>query len=183
MRVIAGRFKGRRLFVPPKGVRPTSDRVRESLFSVLGGVLQGKRVLDLFAGSGSLGIEAMSRGAVEATFVDRSRTSMNALERNLAPLKSPQIEVRLYQKRASAYVVNDWAGEDYDLVFLDPPYGDPDGDLCLKRIVELRSGQFGKLVFEASSRDLPPVPEGLEIERQLEFGDTTVLILSEGGKP
>src|SRR4051794_41685544 len=84
MRVIAGRFKGRRLQAPPGlATRPTSDRVREALFSILGGRVADARVLDLFAGSGALGIEALSRGAHEATFVDNAQAAIAAIRRNL----------------------------------------------------------------------------------------------------
>ena len=87
MRVIAGRLRSRRLRAPPEGVRPTSDRVREALFSALGDFTDA-RVLDLFAGSGALGIEAISRGASEVVFVERARASLVVLRGNLADLAS-----------------------------------------------------------------------------------------------
>src|SRR5918998_6335794 len=87
MRVVAGTHGGRRLATPPgSATRPTSDRVREALFSILGAAVDGARVLDLFAGSGALGIEALSRGAAEATFVERAPAALRALRGNLAAL-------------------------------------------------------------------------------------------------
>src|ERR671914_22179 len=99
MRVIAGRYGGRRLQAPPgDATRPTSDRVREALFSVLGPRVDGARVLDLFAGSGALGIEALSRGAAAATFVETAPAALKALRANLAPLALdlPLLDERRY---------------------------------------------------------------------------------------
>jgi 16S rRNA (guanine966-N2)-methyltransferase len=123
VRVIAGRFGGRRLSAPRGArTRPTSDRVREALFSVLGD-LEGARVLDLFAGSGALGIEALSRGAAEATFVDSAPVALRALRDNLTALEigTDAAEVRRADARGFLRSARK-AGREYDLVFLDPPY-------------------------------------------------------------
>lgn len=124
MRVVAGRFGGRSLAAPPgRAVRPTSDRVREALFSILGAgpvSIVGARVLDLFAGSGALGIEALSRGASQVTFVDSSSAAVAAVRRNLEALG---VEAEVRRQDALAYLRT--ASRDarqYDLVFLDPPY-------------------------------------------------------------
>jgi len=122
MRVVAGRLRGRRL-AAPRGAhtRPTSDRVREALFSVLGD-LEGAAVLDLFAGSGALGVEALSRGAARATFVDSAPAAVAAVRRNLAELRlEDAAEVRRADARAFLRKARA-AGRQYDLVFLDPPY-------------------------------------------------------------
>jgi 16S rRNA (guanine966-N2)-methyltransferase len=136
VRVIAGRFGGRTLVAPRgRATRPTGDRVREALFSILGSV-EGARVLDLFAGSGALAIEAMSRGASEATLVDSSAAAIAAIRRNLEALGATA-DVR--RQRAAAFL--EQARDDarqYDLVFLDPPY---------------RAGDLGRTLSEA----LPPV--------------------------
>jgi len=121
LRVIAGRYGGRRLQAPPgSATRPTSDRVREALFSILAARIEGARVLDLFAGSGALGLEALSRGAGRATFVERAPAAAAALRANVAALGADAEVVRadaLRWLRAAS------AGErQYDLVFLDPPY-------------------------------------------------------------
>jgi 16S rRNA (guanine966-N2)-methyltransferase len=120
MRVIAGIYGGREL-VAPRGrtTRPTSDRVREALFSILGDVSE-TRVLDLFAGSGALAIEALSRGAAEATLVDSSAAAVAAIRRNLHRLG---IEASVRRAKALAFLERArGSGPDYDLVFLDPPY-------------------------------------------------------------
>jgi 16S rRNA (guanine966-N2)-methyltransferase len=120
VRVVAGRFKGRRLIAPPgASTRPTSDRVREALFAILG-PLDGARVLDLFAGSGALGIEALSRGAANATFVDSAPAAIQAICRNLETL-GLDADVRRQDARAFLRAARD-ARHEYDLVFLDPPY-------------------------------------------------------------
>ena len=118
MRVIAGTYRGRTLKAP-KGdsTRPTSDRVREALFSILGDRVQDARVLDLFAGSGALGLEALSRGAQSVTFVDDDRAAIAAVKGNLAALGA-DAEVR--QTDALRFLST--APLQYDLVFLDPPY-------------------------------------------------------------
>jgi 16S rRNA (guanine966-N2)-methyltransferase len=120
MRVIAGRHGGRRLQAPAgTATRPTADRVREALFSVLGD-LEGARVLDLFAGSGALGLEALSRGAAEATFVDSAPAAVRAVRANLEALGATA-EVR--RADARAFLRGARAGaRHYDLIFLDPPY-------------------------------------------------------------
>ena len=121
MRVIAGRYGGRRLRAPAgAATRPTGDRVREALFSILGARVAGARVLDLFAGSGALGLEALSRGAERATFVDSAPAAIAALRANVAALGAEGEVVRAdamrWLRSASA------AARQYDLVFLDPPY-------------------------------------------------------------
>jgi 16S rRNA (guanine966-N2)-methyltransferase len=121
MRVIAGRWGGRRIQAPAgAATRPTSDRVREALFSVLGDRVVDARVLDLFAGSGALGIEALSRGAAEATFVDSAAAAVRAVRANLEALGAEaevrRADARVFLRSASG------EGRHYDLVFLDPPY-------------------------------------------------------------
>lgn len=140
MRVIAGAWGGRRLKAPPgTATRPTSDRVREAVFSVLG-ALAGTRVLDLFAGSGALGIEALSRGAEHVTFVERAAPAANVLAANLVALDAPGDRVTVFRRDARA-VLRDARGQarHYDLVLLDPPY----------RL----AGTLGREL----SQDLPPV--------------------------
>src|SRR3954453_11399771 len=121
MRVIAGIHGGRRLQAPPgTDTRPTADRVREALFSILGDRVQDARVLDLFAGSGALGIEALSRGAATATFVDKAAPAIRAVGSNLEALGAEGTVVRAEARRFLGGASR--SGRSYDLVFLDPPY-------------------------------------------------------------
>jgi 16S rRNA (guanine966-N2)-methyltransferase len=174
LRIIAGTLRGRTLTAPPSGVRPTSDRVRESLFSRLGDV-EGCRVLDLFAGSGALGIEALSRGAESLVAVDRAGRSVAAIERNLERLgvddqaRVMRSEARGALKRLAA------AGERFDLVFLDPPY---DADAVVPALSALvESGVLGSeatVVVETAKRHpLEPV-DGLVLRDQRTYGDTVL---------
>jgi 16S rRNA (guanine966-N2)-methyltransferase len=120
VRVVAGLYRGRRLEAPPgRSTRPTSDRVREALFSILG-PLDDLRVLDLFAGSGALGIEALSRGARQAVFVDSDERAAAAVRRNLDALGA---DARVHRRDALAWLASAASGgETFDLVFADPPY-------------------------------------------------------------
>ena len=121
MRVIAGIYGGRRLQAPPgTDTRTTADRVREALFSILGERVQDARVLDLFAGSGALGIEALSRGAATATFVDKAAPAIRAVGANLEALGADATVVRAEARRFLGGASR--SGRYYDLVFLDPPY-------------------------------------------------------------
>ena len=119
MRITGGDLGGRNLEVPKSGeIRPTQDRVREALFSILAPALQGASVLDLFAGTGSLGIEALSRGAQRAVFVEENARHAAILRRNLATFK---LVAEVCVRDAYRYIAT-YAGEGFDLVFADPPY-------------------------------------------------------------
>jgi 16S rRNA (guanine966-N2)-methyltransferase len=194
MRVIAGRLGGRRLRAPSGRVtRPTSDRVKEAVFAMLGDV-EGLRVLDLFAGSGALGIEALSRGAQAAVFVERDAAALKALNGNLAALGVvPELaEVRradaLDALRAAAS-----RQETYDLVFIDPPYGrarpassasaSPSADGWgpqLAAILPPLLGQGARVVVESDRRAPLELPQRgtaeLELERHKRYGDTSITI-------
>jgi 16S rRNA (guanine966-N2)-methyltransferase len=181
VRVIAGRFKGRRLAPAPEGVRPTSDRVRERLFGVIEPELPGAGVLDLCCGTGSLGIEALSRGAASALFVDRSPRSLAVLERNLAPLRAaaPELAIGVCRAEALTFLRRRWPSPPPGLVFLDPPYGEPLGPALLAALAARRPA---RIVYESEDRDLD-APGGLVIERVLRFGDTRVTLLRGGEAP
>jgi len=171
MRVVAGRFGGRRLVTPRgPGTRPTADRVREALFSVLGDV-GDLTVLDLFAGSGALGIEALSRGARSAVFVERAPPALASLEANLAALG---IEAEVHRADARTFVRNaSRAGHAYDLIFLDPPYRDAErlgSELDLRGVI----APGGRLVAE-SDRHAPPAID-LPITFERRYGDTLIRI-------
>lgn len=161
VRVSAGTLKGRRLEVPP-GIRPSEGKVKEALFSIWSHELEGAEMLDLFAGSGAVGIEAVSRGALTVTFVERERRSLGLLRRNLSLLPPGAAVVR---SGAAAVVLDALAAEArrFDLIFADPPYAQvPDVELLRRCDRVLRNG--GKLAVEHSSRTLLPV-EGAELVR------------------
>jgi 16S rRNA (guanine966-N2)-methyltransferase len=174
MRVIAGRLGGRPLVAPGgRRTRPTPERVREALFSILASV-QDLRVLDLFAGSGALGIEALSRGAAELTLVDSSRAAIEAIGRNLGTLG---IEAEVRHQPAAAFLrhARDRRRQ-YDLVFLDPPY-----DHALRLGPELSAALIpvlapgARVVFE-SDRRAPPRLEPLIAVDERRYGDTLIRI-------
>ncbi len=176
LRVIAGRFRGRRLLAPPRsGVRPTAERVREALFSALG-ALQGARVLDLYAGTGALGIEALSRGATRAVFVERGRAAADVLRRNLAALALGPEEAEVLQTDAHGALRRlARAGERFDLVLVDPPYasGEAAGALGALAAGGLLAPE-ALVVVETSRRH--PVGEvaGLVRVGERRYGDTLV---------
>ncbi len=173
MRVIAGRFGGRELIAPRgQATRPTSDRVREALFSILADV-EATRVLDLFAGSGALAIEALSRGASAATLVDSSVAAIRAVQRNLGTLG---IEAEVVRQPALRFLGRAQAdARQYDLVFLDPPYGHA-GSLCSELTAALVPvlAPAGRVVSESDRRQ--PLELGLELLDERRYGDTLIRI-------
>jgi 16S rRNA (guanine966-N2)-methyltransferase len=173
VRVIAGLYGGRTLVAPRgRATRPTGDRVREALFSILGSV-DGARVLDLFAGSGALGIEALSRGAAETTFVDSSAGAIAAIRRNLESIDATA-EVR--RQRASAFLEqarND--ARQYDLVFLDPPYQAAGGlGRTLSTALPPVLAPGARVVTESDRRAVLQLELPLLDERR--YGDTLIRI-------
>jgi 16S rRNA (guanine966-N2)-methyltransferase len=121
MRVISGKYKGHHL-VPFSGdhIRPTTDRVKESMFNMIQNYVEGARVLDLFSGTGNLGIEALSRGAASVLFVEKNRKSIQILEKNLQKLKVDE-PFQIIQKDVISFLKN-YEGEPFDLIFADPPF-------------------------------------------------------------
>jgi len=174
-RIIAGELSGRQLDVPPSA-RPTTDRVREAMFSSLGhelGGWAGQRVLDVFAGSGALGLEALSRGAATADFVEQNRSAAAVLRRNLA---------RLGAAARSQVVVADatrWRpARSYDLVLVDPPYAlaaDAVSRLLADLAIAGGLADGALVVVERSSRDpANPLPADWEVLRRRRYGETTI---------
>ena len=174
MRVIAGTYGGRRLQTPPgTDTRPTADRVREALFSILGDRVPGARVLDLFAGSGALGIEALSRGAAEATFVDNAAPAIRAIGANLEALGADATVVRAEARRFLGGASR--SARQYDLVFLDPPYRLAallGGDLSAALAAVMGPG--AAVVAESDRR--APLEIGLPLEDERRYGDTLIRI-------
>jgi 16S rRNA (guanine(966)-N(2))-methyltransferase RsmD len=176
MRVIAGRLGGRRLKAPRGTVtRPTSDRVRESVFALLGD-LQGARVLDLFAGAGGLGIEALSRGAARAVFVDRDARALRALKANLATLEIARDAGEVRRADALAALRSARARkETYDLVFIDPPYGQAhDWGPELSTVLPQLLAPAARVIVESDRR--APLELQLRVELQRRYGDTLIRI-------
>jgi 16S rRNA (guanine966-N2)-methyltransferase len=176
MRVIAGRLGGRRLSAPTGTVtRPTSDRVREALFSMLGQI-QDDTVLDLFAGSGALGIEALSRGARSAVFVERDARAVAVLRRNLTALQIPAEAATV--RHADALIALRGArerAETYDLIFIDPPYEQAREWMHeLPAILPSLLNPVARVVVESATR--APLQLPLAIERQRHYGDTSITI-------
>lgn len=155
-------------------VRPTSDRLRETLFNVIAGRVPESRFLDLCAGSGAVGIEALSRGAAHATFVDRSRRSCQLIEANLELCHVPEAERDIYCSEAAEFV-RQWDGEKWDLVFFDPPYK-TDYTRILQLLGSLpRLNDDALLVVEHHHKtDLPATIGKLQRSRVLKQGDSSL---------
>jgi len=173
MRVIAGTLGGRRLVAPGRGgLRATQDRVRETLFNIIAEDVAGSRVADLFAGTGSLGIEALSRGAAQAVFVEKSRTALDILERNLRLLELRE-RGRVYRGTVASFLAGSH-DEPYDLVLADPPYETPDADATIAAVAGggvLRAG--GLLVVERRrSEPIAGAPAGMTLLTGRAAGDT-----------
>ncbi|MEP3299478.1 MAG: 16S rRNA (guanine(966)-N(2))-methyltransferase RsmD [Pseudoruegeria sp.] len=183
MRIIAGEFRGKALTSVGKGdaaahLRPTTDRVRESLFNVLvnggfGDPITGLRVLDLFAGTGALGLEALSRGADHVCFVDDGRKAQSLIRENIA-LCDAKTRTDLMRCDATRLPAN--PSEPYDLIFLDPPYGKGLGITALSAAqTQGWIDDKGLIVFEENSPQL--APDGFTLLDQRKYGDTHIAIL------
>jgi len=181
MRVIAGRAGGVRLAVPKHGVRPTMDRVKAAIFSSLGEVIVGARVLDLFAGTGALGIEALSRGAASAIFVEDDRQSAEAIEKNLAKTK---LKARVRHQDVFDFLRQRSNAEKFQIIFADPPYekGQQDQD-CTEKLLNNESlpqllEPTGIFVLEKRPSETVSELKLWRVIRQKSYGATEVLFLS-----
>jgi 16S rRNA (guanine966-N2)-methyltransferase len=173
MRIIAGSRKGHTIHAPRgRDTRPTSDRVRENVFNILG-PLDGATVLDLYAGSGAMGLEALSRGAARAVFVEREAAAVHAIERNLDTLRLAGRIVR--QDAVTALGAEAAAGRKYDLVLVDPPY-DVYSDLQpqLARYLPSVVAADGVVVVETDARIQPDLP--LTVRTSRKYGQTRVTV-------
>lgn len=184
-RIIAGRFGGRRLKVPDDGTRPTSDRVREAVFSMLDARLDfdGMRVLDLYAGSGALGIEALSRGAASAVFVDNRRRATTIVSANLAAVGASGVG-RVVTSPVSGFLAAT-APQRFDLVFSDPPYALDGIDVAADLTALVAGGwlaEGGALVLEHARRAEITWPTGWESVVERTYGDTVVVLARPAAK-
>jgi 16S rRNA (guanine966-N2)-methyltransferase len=178
MRIIAGKAGRIAIKVPSAVARPTTDFVRQAVFSIIGEKVGGARVLDLFAGSGALGLEALSRSAASCTFVDDHRQAVVAIQENLSKAKldgghAVKSDVTTYLKRDAAT---------YDLIFADPPYWKYHGDhdhvtaLLKSALIPPRLAPLGWLVAEISSHQKSPEVEAFSLITRREYGSSAVLI-------
>ena len=179
MRIIAGQLKGRRLTSPGwSGLRPTSDKLRETLFNVLGPSVAGARVLDGYSGTGAVGIEALSRGAAHVTFVDHDRRAADLVQANL---------LHCGVKERYAIIRVDFAGvaarldqDPFDIIFLDPPYGAGEMASALTAAAGIASSDT-RVVIEHARRDEPPAEAGkLRLTRSLSSGDSGLAFYRSG---
>jgi 16S rRNA (guanine966-N2)-methyltransferase len=184
MRVIAGSAGGIRLAVPKRSVRPTMDRVKSAIFSSLGDAVVGARVLDLFAGSGALGIEALSRGASSAVFVERDRQSADVIESNLLKTK---LTGRVRQQDVFDFLRHASTAEKFQIIFADPPYDKTEADESFteklfgnKQLLQLLEST-GTFVLEKQPSEILPESKLWRITRQKTYGATEVLFLSQSG--
>lgn len=186
MRVISGRFKGVALTTPKSVTRPTTDRTKEAIFSRLDawGVLDEARVLDLFAGTGALGIEALSRGACGLVAVEASKPAAALVVKTIAQLKrnrswSSDLSARVIVRKAEAYAASGaGAAGAFDVIFIDPPYAF-ETEACDRLLADLSANGFAGegtvIVLERSARsERPTPPDGWEITDGRDYGETAV---------
>jgi 16S rRNA (guanine966-N2)-methyltransferase len=181
MRIIAGAWRGRPIAAPPgESTRPTSDRAREALFSMLQSRLGGfekLRVADLFAGTGALGLEALSRGAAHCTFVENERAAVEMLKRNVAALKAePRADVRTQDATRLR-------GGPYHLVLMDPPYGSGLGSKALANLAATGALAPGALVSLETARNEIVDPSNLTVEAERTYGKAKLTLLRFGADP
>jgi 16S rRNA (guanine(966)-N(2))-methyltransferase RsmD len=180
MRVLAGELKGQRLATPrgPR-TRPTSDRVRIACLDTLMPYLGAGPFLDVFAGSGAVGIEALSRGAPRAAFLESDRAALAALRDNLARLGLAERARAVPGDALRALDVLARAGERFAVVFLDPPYGAPEGPRAVAAAAPLLA-PGGVLAVQHASKAPPPLPPGLEPWKSRKLGETTLTFFRAG---
>ncbi len=181
MRIISGTSKGRKLVTPKSlSLRPTSDRVKESIFNILREEIEGRMVLDLFAGTGNLGIEALSRGAKKVIFVEKGRHALGLIQRNLGQIGLEGRSEVLPVDVNRAIGILKQRGKIFDLIFMDPPY---EKGMIEKTLMKLTSHRIyhkdSILVVEHHRRELlPPILHGWNLIRQRQMGETVISFLT-----
>lgn len=185
MRVVAGKYRGRRIEAPEGlGTRPSTDRLREALFNILEhreGGLKDTRVLDLFAGSGALGIEALSRGAAFCLFVDMATDARAAIRTNIEVL-SLMGQTKLFRRDAKKMgPIPASLGGPFDIVFIDPPYADPDiENTVISILADGWVNKGGLIVVERGSPTVPLTDDRLSLEDQRRYGDSHLFFFKLG---
>jgi 16S rRNA (guanine966-N2)-methyltransferase len=176
VRIIAGQYKGRRLKAPTwDGLRPTSDKLRETVFNILAPRIEGARVLDGYAGTGAVGIEALSRGAAHVTFVEKDRRAVALIEANLASC-GVKADYTIEARELTA-ALRQRTGATFDVIWLDPPYDITDiAGALTAASAALAPG--GVIVLERATRREPDVPASLERVRDVKSGDSTLTFLN-----
>jgi len=181
MRIITGKARGLRLNVPKNyDVRPTADRVKESLFNIIGSRVAGAAVLDLFAGSGNLGLESWSRGARYVQFVDNSRASLMLTDSNIRKCRAEADCKVLKQDAEASMDLLYKQGQRFDLIFVDPPYNKGWVQKVLRKLSKVPLlTQTGWLIAEHSMHDTvaDAVPAGYEIFRSQQYGETVLTFI------
>jgi len=185
MRIIAGIAKGMTLAVPRTGVRPTADRIRGAIFSSFGDRVVGARVLDLFAGTGALGLEAASRGAESVMFVEQARAALECLDKNIVTFRKNRDATCQFSVARSAVDVKISSlvssGETFTLIFADPPYGTTAQELLRDENLPRLLTHDGMLALESAKRDAVVADEPWEQVRHAVYGDTQVDFLRSAG--
>jgi 16S rRNA (guanine966-N2)-methyltransferase len=173
VRIIAGEKRGHTIFAPRgRETRPTSDRVRENVFNIVAPWVEGARVLDLYAGSGAMGLEALSRGAASALFVESDPDALRVIERNLDKL---DLRARIVRVDATTALTQESAaGRKYDLVLVDPPYDMTSYD-SLARYLPAVLADDGLVVLETDAKVEPELP-GLDVRTTRKYGSTRVTV-------
>lgn len=180
LRIIAGRWKGRRITIATDGIRPTGDRVRETLFNWLMPFVRDTRCLDLFAGTGALGIEALSRGALSVVFVERNRAAANAIRELLKELDGSAADSRAEIISVNALKLDLAALGPFDIVFLDPPFDGPHlQDLCTLLEQSNALAPSAHIYMEMDRRQaLPVLPAAWDVSKEQTAGQVRYALVS-----
>lgn len=175
MRIIGGSARGRKLKCPRgRGTRPTPDRVRESAFSIIGDRVVGSRILDLFAGTGAMGLEAVSRGAEKAVFIENDPAALKILEANILGCGFGRKTI-VVRSPVNRFLSRGDFGDGFDVIFADPPYGSEEGTLTLMALSKhAKSLPESLVVLEHASRDTVIQPPGLQVVEKRKYGNTTL---------
>ena len=186
MRVTSGRFRNHRLSVPDRDVRPAADRVREAVFSMLGSWVDNQRILDLYAGTGAYGLEALSRGAKNAVFVEQDSTVIKTLRHNIVHCKLNDTEFTVKQQSVDAFLKNPFPLPPYDLICADPPYAESKSGELLQNTLQALGGESmvssnGFLLFEQQKTSYPQEADAWELIRDRVYGRSRILLYRKKG--